>query len=64
MDNSCAYTSAPGSLNVTLTQDGSEAVVNWQDSAPGVPESELARLTERLYRVEGSRSRSSGGSGL
>ena len=25
---------------------------------------ELARLTERLYRVEGSRSRASGGSGL
>ncbi|WP_199825264.1 ATP-binding protein [Halomonas sp. G11] len=64
MDNSCAYTSAPGSLNVTLTQDGNEAVVSWQDSAPGVPDSELARLTERLYRVEGSRSRSSGGSGL
>ena len=64
MDNSCAYTSAPGSLNVTLAQDGNEAVVNWQDSAPGVPDSELERLTERLYRVEGSRSRSSGGSGL
>ena len=32
--------------------------------APGVPEAELARLTERLYRVESSRSRAGGGSGL
>ena len=29
-----------------------------------MPESELSRLTERLYRVEGSRNRASGGSGL
>ncbi len=29
-----------------------------------MPEAELPRLTERLYRVEGSRSRASGGSGL
>ncbi|SDN78717.1 ATP-binding protein [Vreelandella arcis] len=64
LDNSCAYTDSPGSLNVTLACERNEAVVTWQDSAPGVPDSELARLTERLYRVEGSRSRASGGSGL
>jgi two-component system sensor histidine kinase BaeS len=29
-----------------------------------VPPAELARLTDRLYRVEGSRNRASGGSGL
>ncbi|HSH48310.1 MAG TPA: ATP-binding protein, partial [Halomonas sp.] len=39
-------------------------LVSWEDSAPGVPQSELAHLTERLYRFEGSRSRASGGSGL
>jgi two-component system sensor histidine kinase BaeS len=39
-------------------------MVDWEDSAPGVPEAELPRLTERLYRVEGSRSRNGGGSGL
>ena len=64
LDNSCAYTDAPGGLSVTLTREGDEAVVTWQDSAPGVPDSELLRLTERLYRVEGSRNRASGGSGL
>ena len=64
LDNSCAYTQPPGELRVTLTTQQGEAVVTWEDSAPGVPEGELARLTERLYRVEGSRSRASGGSGL
>ncbi|GAA3904134.1 two-component system sensor histidine kinase BaeS [Halomonas cibimaris] len=64
LDNSRAYTREPGTLAVTLTRDNNEAVLVWEDSAPGVPEGELARLTERLYRVEGSRSRSSGGSGL
>ncbi|WP_447527875.1 ATP-binding protein [Vreelandella sp. TE19] len=64
LDNSCAYTAPPGELHVRLYKDGQHAVLIWEDSAPGVPESELARLTERLYRVEGSRSRASGGSGL
>ncbi|WGI24600.1 ATP-binding protein [Halomonas alkaliantarctica] len=64
LDNSCAYTQPPGELRVTLTAQQGVAVVTWEDSTPGVPEGELARLTERLYRVEGSRSRASGGSGL
>lgn len=64
LDNSCAYTNAPGELQVTLSVARDYAVIVWQDSAPGVPNSELSRLTERLYRVEGSRNRASGGSGL
>lgn len=34
------------------------------DSAPGVPHSELKLLFERLYRVESSRNRLTGGAGL
>lgn len=64
LDNSCAYTQSPGELSVSLASDARFAVIVWQDSSPGVPESELSRLTERLYRVEGSRNRASGGSGL
>jgi two-component system sensor histidine kinase BaeS len=36
----------------------------WDDTSPGVPAADLPRLTERLYRVDGSRSRDNGGSGL
>src|SRR5690554_891643 len=64
LDNSCAYTTLPGKLEVKLQQSGTRLVVTWQDSAPGVPEEALEQLTERLYRVEGSRNRASGGSGL
>lgn len=64
LDNTCAYTRPPGRLRVTLYTSPSGSRVVWEDSAPGVPEGELGRLTERLYRVEGSRNRASGGSGL
>jgi len=47
-----------------LRREGDRAIVDWQDSAPGVGADELPRLTERLYRVESSRSRAGGGSGL
>ncbi|RTR07073.1 ATP-binding protein [Halomonas nitroreducens] len=64
LDNTCAYTRPPGRLRVRLAATDTGWQVSWEDSAPGVPEAELPRLTERLYRVEGSRSRASGGSGL
>jgi two-component system sensor histidine kinase BaeS len=35
-----------------------------EDSAPGVPDEALARLSERFYRVDASRSRAQGGAGL
>jgi two-component system sensor histidine kinase BaeS len=64
MQNSLRYTDAPGTIAVTLRREGNDAVIEWHDSAPGVPGEELPHLTERLYRVEGSRSRAGGGSGL
>lgn len=64
LQNSLRYTDAPGSIAVTVRRDGGRIIVDWEDSAPGVPAAELSRLTERLYRVEGSRSRAGGGSGL
>lgn len=64
LDNTCSYTQPPGRLRVRLEACDGRWLLSWEDSAPGVPQSELPRLTERLYRVEGSRSRASGGSGL
>jgi two-component system sensor histidine kinase BaeS len=61
LQNSLRYTDAPGVLAVRVERDGR---VIWEDSPPGVPEEDLPRLTERLFRVEGSRNRASGGSGL
>jgi two-component system sensor histidine kinase BaeS len=49
---------------ITLKREGPLALVEWEDSGPGVPAADLPRLTDRLFRVEGSRSRTGGGSGL
>ncbi len=64
LQNTLRYTDAPGRLQVTLLADGPRAVVVWEDSSPGVPLADLPRLTERLFRVDESRSRAGGGSGL
>ncbi len=64
LENSLRYTDPEGTLVVRLRGDQQQAIVEFEDSAPGVPESELNRLFDRLYRVESSRSRTSGGAGL
>ncbi len=62
--NTVRYTDSPGRLRVSTQLLGRRVVLAWEDSSPGVPPQELPRLTDRLYRVESSRSRASGGSGL
>lgn len=64
IDNSLKYTDAGGKLVIRLARNNNQATLEFQDSAPGVPEVELDRLFDRLYRVEASRNRSSGGAGL
>jgi len=63
IENSCRYTDAGGRIRVTLT-DGSRLGLIIEDSAPGVPAAAMPRLFDRLYRVEESRNRESGGFGL
>jgi two-component system sensor histidine kinase BaeS len=64
LQNSLRYTDAPGRVEVRVRNGGEGVVVDWEDTSPAVPAGDLARLTERLFRVEGSRNRASGGSGL
>jgi len=47
-----------------VVEDGSELVILVRDAGPGVPQSELERVFEPFYRLESSRNRDSGGSGL
>lgn len=62
--NSQHYTSHAGSLNVSIKKHAGFAVIEWSDSAPGVSDEQLEKLFDRLYRVEASRNRNEGGSGL
>ncbi len=64
LQNTLRYTDAPGHVAVHLSRVGDHAKVVWDDSSPGVAQPDLPRLTERLFRVDASRSRAGGGSGL
>ncbi|MEK8051085.1 ATP-binding protein [Ideonella sp. DXS22W] len=62
--NALRYTDAGGTLRVCLAEHDDQAVLQIDDSKPGVPPDLLPRLFERFYRVEASRNRAHGGSGL
>jgi two-component system sensor histidine kinase BaeS len=64
LHNSLQYTDPGGGLSVTLGQEGGLVLVDFRDSAPGVPPEALDQLFERLYRLDQSRSRYTGGAGL
>ena len=63
-NNSRFYSARPGVVRVSLTRSAGDACIVWSDSAPGVSDSELTHLFDRLYRVDASRARNTGGSGL
>ena len=64
LQNNLRYTDAPGTIAISSRREGASIMVQWEDTGPGVAQADLPRLTERLYRVESSRSRAGGGSGL
>ncbi len=64
MQNTLRYTDGPGRLSVSIKNHPDRVTVEWEDSSPGVAPEDLPRLTERLFRIDGSRSRDGGGSGL
>jgi|HubBroStandDraft_1064217.scaffolds.fasta_scaffold02115_4 signal transduction histidine kinase len=53
-----------GSRADILLADAAELTIRVRDQGPGVPAAELERVFEPFYRVESSRNRDSGGSGL
>ncbi|MEW5792235.1 sensor histidine kinase efflux regulator BaeS [Thermithiobacillus tepidarius DSM 3134] len=64
LENTVRYTDPGGRLRVSCRRDADRVHIDFQDSAPGVPAELLPRLFERLFRMEGSRNRASGGAGL
>ncbi|WDE07111.1 tetratricopeptide repeat protein [Thalassomonas viridans] len=64
VDNSMTYTDLPGQIVFDTRVRKDQLDIRIQDSAPGVRQHELPLIFERLYRVETSRSRATGGSGL
>lgn len=64
LENTCKYTQTAGKLCVHATQASHYVELVLEDSAPGVSSQDLQKLFDRFYRVEKSRHRDLGGSGL
>ena len=64
LDNAFRFTPAGGTVTVAAHAENGSCSVSIEDTGPGVPEEHLARVFERFYRVDSSRSRSDGGTGI
>lgn len=64
IENSIRYTDSRGAIDVHVSATDRDVQIRIDDTAPGVSDSERNRLFDRLYRVDASRNRASGGSGL
>ncbi|MEO6279252.1 ATP-binding protein [Roseateles sp.] len=64
LENSLRYTEAPGLVQVRARSLGGAIEIRLDDTPPGVPEGDLERLFDPLFRADPSRSRAFGGSGL
>jgi two-component system, OmpR family, sensor kinase len=64
VDNGMKYTPAGGEVVVSLTRVADTAVVSIQDNGPGIAAQHIPFIFDRFYRVDKSRTRALGGSGL
>jgi len=64
LDNARTHTQPGTPVAIRLAVDANEAVLDVADRGPGMSDEEAARVFERFYRGDPSRSRESGGTGL
>lgn len=63
-DNAIRYNRENGSVSVTVEDRLDTAVLTVKDTGIGIPKEHQERIFERFYRVDKSRSKSTGGTGL
>lgn len=65
IENAIKYGKTTSKITVSIkTFSETQFVIHFKDEGEGIPEYNLSRVFERFYRVEQSRSREQGGSGL
>ena len=63
-DNAIGYNVPGGSVRVTVSDAGENAVISVADTGIGIAPEHQSRIFERFYRVDKSHSKASGGTGL
>jgi signal transduction histidine kinase len=64
LGNALQYTPSNGQVTVRALRDGREVVIVVQDTGIGISAEHIPHIFERFYRVDKSRSRPGGGSGI
>ncbi|MBN9654873.1 HAMP domain-containing histidine kinase [Halobacillus sp. GSS1] len=64
VENALRYGGEETKITITAVTEKQHVIISISDDGPGVPESSLPYLFERLYRVDKARSREIGGTGL
>jgi signal transduction histidine kinase len=58
------YTPSSGTVTISIARDKNDARVSVRDTGFGIPPNQLNHIFDRFYRVDKSRSRAHGGSGI
>jgi two-component system phosphate regulon sensor histidine kinase PhoR len=64
VQNAIQYTRVGGQVDVLVSSDGPDGVLEVRDTGIGIPSRDRERIFERFYRVDRARSRETGGTGL
>jgi heavy metal sensor kinase len=64
LDNAIKYTPRGGRIGLRVAREDGYAVLDVTDNGIGIPAAAVARVFNRFYRVDESRSREQGGAGL
>jgi signal transduction histidine kinase len=64
VENALQYTREGGSVDVSVSIEDGQAVLEVSDTGMGIPQRDQGRVFERFYRVDRARSRGTGGTGL
>lgn len=64
LDNALKNTFAGGTITLELRRSKSDLIVSCTNTGHGIPKDELQNIFKRFYRLDSSRARQSGGSGL